>query len=111
MERKEVMGKNVAIYRDQASALAKFAAKDVKILVVANPANTNALILSENAPSIPKENITCLTRLDHNRALGQVISDLPNIMYFVVVFLMILLSMCFMFVFSGCGHDSSARCE
>eukprot|EP00241_Pyramimonas_parkeae_P006582 CAMPEP_0114247618 /NCGR_PEP_ID=MMETSP0058-20121206/13120_1 /TAXON_ID=36894 /ORGANISM="Pyramimonas parkeae, CCMP726" /LENGTH=334 /DNA_ID=CAMNT_0001360939 /DNA_START=81 /DNA_END=1085 /DNA_ORIENTATION=+ len=72
MERKEVMGKNVAIYRDQASALAKFAAKDVKILVVANPANTNALILSENAPSIPKENITCLTRLDHNRALGQV---------------------------------------
>ena len=40
--------------------------------VVANPANTNALILKENAPSIPAENITCLTRLDHNRALGQV---------------------------------------
>ena len=40
--------------------------------MVANPANTNALILSENAPSIPKENITALTRLDHNRVLGQV---------------------------------------
>ena len=43
-----------------------------QVLVVANPANTNALILKENAPSIPPENITCLTRLDHNRALGQV---------------------------------------
>lgn len=43
-----------------------------QVLVVANPANTNALILKENAPSIPAENITCLTRLDHNRALGQV---------------------------------------
>jgi malate dehydrogenase len=42
------------------------------VLVVANPANTNALILAENAPSIPRENITALTRLDHNRALGQV---------------------------------------
>ncbi len=41
------------------------------MLVVANPANTNALILRENAPSIPAENITALTRLDHNRALGQ----------------------------------------
>ena len=44
----------------------------LQVLVVANPANTNALILKENAPSIPPENITCLTRLDHNRALGQV---------------------------------------
>ena len=41
--------------------------------MVANPANTNALILRENAPSIPAENITALTRLDHNRALGQVL--------------------------------------
>lgn len=40
--------------------------------MVANPANTNALILKENAPKIPSENISCLTRLDHNRALGQV---------------------------------------
>mmetsp|Transcript_468 Transcript_468/g.3475 ORF Transcript_468/g.3475 Transcript_468/m.3475 type:complete len:339 (+) Transcript_468:103-1119(+) len=72
MERKDVMSKNVAIYKSQASALEKHASKNVKIVVVANPANTNALILSENAPSIPKENITCLTRLDHNRALGQI---------------------------------------
>jgi len=72
MERKDVMSKNVAIYKSQASALEKHASKDVKIVVVANPANTNALILSEHAPSIPKQNITCLTRLDHNRALGQI---------------------------------------
>jgi len=72
MERKEVMGKNVSIYKSQASALEKFAAKGVKVVVVANPANTNALILHENAPSLPAADITCMTRLDHNRALGQV---------------------------------------
>ncbi|OAY71281.1 malate dehydrogenase-like isoform X4 [Ananas comosus] len=72
MERKEVMSKNVAIYKDQASALEQCAAKNCKVLVVANPANTNALILKEFAPSIPAKNITCLTRLDHNRALGQI---------------------------------------
>ncbi len=43
-----------------------------QVLVVANPANTNALILKEYAPNVPPENITCLTRLDHNRALAQV---------------------------------------
>ncbi|XP_016648367.1 PREDICTED: malate dehydrogenase, cytoplasmic-like isoform X1 [Prunus mume] len=72
MERKDVMSKNVSIYKAQASALEKNAAADVKVLVVANPANTNALILKEFAPSIPEKNITCLTRLDHNRALGQI---------------------------------------
>lgn len=72
MERKDVMAKNVTIYADQAQALAKHASKDVKVLVVANPANTNALILKEKAPEIKPENITCLTRLDHNRALAQV---------------------------------------
>lgn len=71
MERKDVMGKNVAIYKAQATALEKNAKKDCKVLVVANPANTNALVLSEYAPSFPKENITAMTRLDHNRALGQ----------------------------------------
>ena len=71
MERKDVMAKNVAIYKAQASALERLASKDVKVVVVANPANTNALILKEHAPSIPAENITCMTRLDHNRALGQ----------------------------------------
>lgn len=72
MERKDVMSKNVSIYKSQASALEQNAAKDVKVVVVANPANTNALILKEFAPSIPAKNITCLTRLDHNRALGQI---------------------------------------
>ena len=48
------------------------AAGCVQVVVVANPANTNAVILSQCAPSIPRKNITCLTRLDHNRALGQV---------------------------------------
>eukprot|EP00250_Pteridium_aquilinum_P010496 c19428_g1_i1 orf=626-1627(-) len=72
MERKDVMSKNVSIYKSQASALEEHAARDVKVLVVANPANTNALILKEFAPSIPEKNISCLTRLDHNRALGQI---------------------------------------
>lgn len=72
MERKDVMSKNVSIYKSQASALEQHAAPDCKVLVVANPANTNALILKEFAPSIPEKNISCLTRLDHNRALGQV---------------------------------------
>mmetsp|Transcript_42166 Transcript_42166/g.67762 ORF Transcript_42166/g.67762 Transcript_42166/m.67762 type:complete len:333 (+) Transcript_42166:299-1297(+) len=72
MERKEVMGKNVAIYKGQASALEEHAAPGCKVVVVANPANTNALILSNYAPKIPTKNVTCLTRLDHNRALGQV---------------------------------------
>jgi hypothetical protein len=72
MERKDVMAKNVAIYKGQAAAIEAHASKDCKIVVVANPANTNALVLKEHAPSIKPENITCLTRLDHNRALGQV---------------------------------------
>jgi malate dehydrogenase len=72
MERKDVMAKNVAIYASQAAALQDHAAKGVKVLVVANPANTNALILSQHAPGIPRSDITCLTRLDHNRAAGAV---------------------------------------
>jgi len=72
MERKDVMAKNVTIYASQAAALEKGANKGVKVLVVANPANTNALILKEHAPSIPPADITCMTRLDHNRALAQV---------------------------------------
>ncbi|CAL4917168.1 unnamed protein product [Urochloa decumbens] len=85
MERKDVMSKNVSIYKAQASALEAHAAPNCKVLVVANPANTNALILKEFAPSIPEKNVTCLTRLDHNRALGQIserlnvqVSDVKN---------------------------------
>ena len=72
MERKDVMSKNVSIYKSQASALEQHAAPNCKVLVVANPANTNALIPKEFAHSILANNITCLTRLDHNRALGQI---------------------------------------
>ncbi|KAI6706530.1 hypothetical protein NL676_009492 [Syzygium grande] len=86
MERKDVMSRNVSIYKAQASALEQHAADDCKVLVVANPANTNALVLKEFAPSIPEKNITCLTRLDHNRALGQIaeklkvrVSDVKNV--------------------------------
>ncbi len=71
MERKDVMEKNVAIYVVHGKALDARAKKDVKVVVVANPANTNAHILAKSAPSIPSENITALTRLDHNRAVSQ----------------------------------------
>jgi malate dehydrogenase len=74
MERKDMMGQNASIYVAQGKALDKYARKDVKVLVVANPANTNALMLAKHAPSIPKQNITALTRLDHNRALAQIAS-------------------------------------
>ncbi|KAL6513560.1 hypothetical protein OROGR_021046 [Orobanche gracilis] len=77
-ERKDVLSKNVSIYKAQALALEQYAAPDCKVLVVANPANTNALILKKFAPSIPLKNVTCLTRLDHNRALAQ-ISEKLNI--------------------------------
>eukprot|EP00742_Colponemidia_sp_Colp-10_P005916 GILJ01006327.1.p1 GENE.GILJ01006327.1~~GILJ01006327.1.p1 ORF type:complete len:403 (-),score=67.11 GILJ01006327.1:187-1395(-) len=86
MERKDLISKNVSIFREQGQALDAHAKKDVKVLVVANPANTNALIASTYAPSIPKENFSCLTRLDHNRALSQVaikanvpVSDVKNV--------------------------------
>ncbi|XP_037621185.1 malate dehydrogenase, cytoplasmic-like isoform X1 [Sebastes umbrosus] len=72
MERKDLLKANVAIFKTQGAALDKFAKKTVKVLVVGNPANTNCLIASKSAPSIPKENFSCLTRLDHNRASSQV---------------------------------------
>ncbi|KAF8107487.1 hypothetical protein N665_0120s0012 [Sinapis alba] len=56
------------IYKAQASALDRYISDDCKVLAVTNPANTNTLILKEFTPSIPEEKITCLTRLDHNRA-------------------------------------------
>ncbi|KZV43494.1 hypothetical protein F511_19038 [Dorcoceras hygrometricum] len=73
MERRDVISKNVSIYRAQASALQQYAAPNCKVLVVANPANTNALILKE-VSSLPAKNITSLTRLDQNRAQA-LISD------------------------------------
>ncbi|GLT60225.1 hypothetical protein SLA2020_330000 [Shorea laevis] len=87
MRRMDVVSKNVSVYTAHAAALEQLAAPDCKVLVVANPANTNALILKDFAPSIPAKNITCLTRLDHNRALGQLshqrlnvhVSDVKNV--------------------------------
>merc|ERR1712198_265956 len=72
MERKDLLAANVKIFKVQGEALDKFAKKSVKVLVVGNPANTNALIASQCAPSIPKENFSALTRLDQNRATSQI---------------------------------------
>jgi len=72
MERKDLLNANVKIFKSQGIALDKFAKKSVKILVVGNPANTNCCILAHYAQSIPRENFSCLTRLDHNRAIAQI---------------------------------------
>jgi len=71
MERKELLEVNGAIFTAQGKALAAGAADDIRILVVGNPANTNCLIAMNNAGSIPRERFTAMTRLDHNRARGQ----------------------------------------
>jgi len=78
MERKELMSKNAMIFKQQGEAINSVASEDVKIVVVGNPANTNALILSQYAPRVPKENITAMTRLDHNRLVGMVASKLDK---------------------------------
>lgn len=72
MERKDLLARNVPIFREQGIAIDKVASRDVKVVVVGNPANTNAMVLSCYAPSIPRENISALTRLDHSRAIGQI---------------------------------------
>ena len=71
MERKDLLEANGGIFKPQGEALSNNAASDVKILVVGNPANTNALIAMNNAPNIPDERFTAMTRLDHNRAIAQ----------------------------------------
>ena len=71
MERKDLLESNGAIFTGQGKALAAVANKNVKVLVVGNPANTNALILSKNAPGLNPKNITSMMRLDHNRAMTQ----------------------------------------
>jgi malate dehydrogenase len=72
MERKDLLSANVKIFKVQGEAMNQVAKKDVKVLVVGNPANTNALICSHYAPSIPRENFTAMTRLDQNRARAQI---------------------------------------
>ncbi|MGL3807028.1 malate dehydrogenase [Paeniglutamicibacter sp. R2-26] len=71
MERGDLLEANGAIFAPQGAAINARAADDVKVLVVGNPANTNALIAAAHAPDVPAERFTALTRLDHNRALGQ----------------------------------------
>ncbi len=71
MERKDLLEANAAIFSAQGKAINEVASRDIKVLVVGNPANTNALITQRNAPDIDPRNFTAMTRLDHNRALTQ----------------------------------------
>ena len=71
MERGDLLAANAAIFSAQGKALDACAARDVKVLVVGNPANTNCLIAQRNAPNLNPRNFTAMTRLDHNRALAQ----------------------------------------
>ncbi len=85
MERGDLLEANGGIFKPQGQALNAHAASDIKVLVVGNPANTNALIAMSNAPDIPRERFTAMTRLDHNRAIAQLarktgaaVSDITN---------------------------------
>jgi malate dehydrogenase len=71
MERSDLLEANGGIFKPQGLALNEHAASDIKVLVVGNPANTNCLIAKSNAPDIPGERFTAMTRLDHNRAIAQ----------------------------------------
>jgi malate dehydrogenase len=71
MERKDLLLANAQIFSAQGKALDAAADRDVRVLVVGNPANTNSLIAQRNAPHLTRRNFTAMTRLDHNRALGQ----------------------------------------
>jgi malate dehydrogenase len=71
MERADLLAANAQIFTAQGRALDAAASRDVKVLVVGNPANTNAYIAMKSAPSLPRENFTAMLRLDHNRALSQ----------------------------------------
>jgi malate dehydrogenase len=76
MERADLLEANGAIFQPQGKALSENAADDVRILVVGNPANTNALIAQQNAPDIPAERFTAMTRLDQNRAVAMLANKL-----------------------------------
>ncbi|HET9719957.1 MAG TPA: malate dehydrogenase [Solirubrobacteraceae bacterium] len=85
MERSDLLEANGGIFKPQGRALNEHAASDIRVLVVGNPANTNSLIAQQNAPDIPRERFTAMTRLDHNRAIAQLakkagvaISDITN---------------------------------
>ncbi len=72
MERADLLAANAQIFTAQGKALDKSASRDVRVLVVGNPANTNAYIAMKSAPSLPRGNFTAMLRLDHNRALSQI---------------------------------------
>ncbi|MFI6501353.1 malate dehydrogenase [Nonomuraea typhae] len=76
MERGDLLGANGGIFGPQGKAINDHAADDIKVLVVGNPANTNALIAQRNAPDVPAGRFTAMTRLDHNRALSQLAAKL-----------------------------------
>ena len=71
MERKDLLSVNAQIFTAQGKALNDVASRNVKVLVVGNPANTNAYIAMKSAPDLPAKNFTAMLRLDHNRALSQ----------------------------------------
>jgi len=76
MERGDLLEANGGIFKPQGEAINAGAADDIRVLVVGNPANTNALIAKENAPDVPAERFTAMTRLDHNRAIAQLSAKL-----------------------------------
>ncbi|MCU1623068.1 MAG: malate dehydrogenase [Frankiales bacterium] len=76
MERGDLLSANGSIFGPQGKAINEHAADDIKVLVVGNPANTNALIAQRNAPDVPANRFTAMTRLDHNRALSQLSAKL-----------------------------------
>jgi len=78
MERGDLLEANGGIFRPQGQAINAHAADDIKVLVVGNPANTNALIAAANAPDVPRERFTAMMRLDHNRAISQAASKLAR---------------------------------
>jgi malate dehydrogenase len=87
MERKDLLEANAAIFSVQGKAINAVASRDIKVLVVGNPANTNAVITQCNAPDIDPRNFTAMTRLDHNRAMTQLaqktkssINDITNLL-------------------------------
>ena len=78
MERKDLLEMNGAIFTEQGRALSEVASRDVKVLVVGNPANTNCLIAMKNAPALKPANFSAMMRLDHNRALSQIAAKLAQ---------------------------------
>ena len=86
MERSDLLEANGGIFKPQGQALNEHAADDLRVLVVGNPANTNCLIAQQNAPDVPRERFTAMTRLDHNRAIAQLakktgaaVADITNV--------------------------------